>query len=140
MAKQPSKATRKNRSKFAKWIWENQVKPIIRWHARNRCEKCGASGEVKQLHCHHIDGRQNMYMLICQMNIVLLCANHHTMGQVSAHSESRTGREEFDEWLVGYKGKEIIDELARLRGCSPKLTLLDLEGIYQDNRDFLNND
>ena len=136
---QPSKKTRSKRKKFAKWIWDNQVKEIIHLQSDNKCEYCKASILTKQLHCHHIDGRQNMFMLLHLDNLMLLCATHHTLGQVSAHSQSRSGREEFDKWLIKHKRKEFIEELKYLRNNSPKLTLQDLEDRYEEYKELLNN-
>jgi len=138
MVKKPSKKTRSKRSTFAKWIWENQVKPIVRMQAGNRCAICKVDGTYKQLHCHHLNGRQNIYMLTYLPNIMLLCATHHTLSNdQAAHSQTKDGRDAFDSWLESYLGKDNIEKLSYLRRNSPKLSLQDLEDLYESYKKML---
>ena len=133
--KEPSKKTRAKRKKFANWIWENQIKPIVRLSADGKCELCGVSDKVKQCHCHHAQGRQSIFMLLHLDGLLYLCASHHTLSNdMAAHGQSQTARDAFSAWIKDYWGKERLEELERLRRNSPKLTLIDLEEVYEHNK------
>lgn len=83
------------------------------------------------LNAHHIEGRTRLSTRWDLNNGVALCPAHHTFGQISAHSQSRSGRREFDDWLIGYRGK-TLEDLEKKAFRLVKYTIDDLETILEE--------
>lgn len=122
----PSKATRSKAIKFARWIEKNYCKPIKR--SIGYCEICGNSGKQYQLHAHHIYGKKSMLMRVEMDNLICLCSVCHTQG---AHGESYDAQKDFHAKLEAYLGKDFLKALERKKNSSSKMTLLELEELYE---------
>ena len=104
---------------------ERQSKKL--WHdlamerAGNKCEFCGAT---ENLQVHHIENKGRCRKLRYDLeNACVLCAKHHTMGDISAHSKSYFGQTAFHEWLDGYLGAERLAYLYKMKYKVEKVNL-----------------
>lgn len=83
----------------SKRYWDNKCcklwSQIVILKAGRKCEKTGASGDVKQLHPHHYIGRKNKLLKFDIRNGVCLSAYEHVLGSQSAHNDP----EGFREWF-----------------------------------------
>jgi len=92
---------KKTEIKKADKEWSLQVRK------RGKCELCGKSGEMCQLHPHHYVGRKNRATRWYLPNGICLCASHHTMGIRSAHQDPEWFRGE----ILKVRGKDWLKDI-----------------------------
>ena len=115
--KKPSRKTLGN--KLDK-LW----KDIIKSRAEEFCELCARPGKD----AHHIEGRSPQSLRWCLENGVFLCFRCHRLG---VHSPSSSTQAEFRRKLIKLLGRKQMDELKRMRYKMVKLSLGDMEELYE---------
>jgi hypothetical protein len=121
----------------AKKCEEQGFKPYIRAKAGFKCEVCKRNDI--QLHVHHIEGKQTNYMRLLEANGILLCAECHKFGFISAHSDSSSGQAQFRDKLIQLKGQKFMDMLALSRRNSPKMSKEALNSLFVYYKNKLND-
>jgi hypothetical protein len=122
--------------KLARKIEEKFWKPLVKIRAGFKCEVCGDTN--RQLNSHHIEGKGNMDLRTNMENGICLCVTCHTMGQVSAHSTSYSGQQEFHQLLEEVRDPVTLQNLKRLRNHTG-MSMLELEARFENLKQTLSN-
>jgi len=125
----------KTRMKVAKKIEKDFWSPIIKHKAGFKCEVCG---KVGVLNSHHIEGKSNMQLRTNLENGICLCPGCHTMGQVSAHSTSYSGQQDFHQLLEEVRNPVMLSKLKQMRNAPP-MSMMELEDRFDLLRNMLRN-
>jgi len=85
------------------------IQELVMIARRGMCEYCDISDET--LSGHHILGKINRSVRWNLDNMCLLCANHHVIGNFSAHRSPN----DFKNWIIEIRGKEWWDKINMLK-------------------------
>jgi len=121
--KQPKDCkTASEAAKIVEKLWNE----IVKKRASNKCELCGLNN--CQLHAHHIEAKQSLYMRTSLDNGICLCAYCH----MSIHGQNGISEQKKRMNLLELaRGKAFLQKLSKERYAPEKLKTNDLQNIFE---------
>ena len=101
--------------------------------AGNKCEIC--FNDLGELDAHHIFRKQSLALRYSIDNGICLCAACHRYG---IHSPNFDDQKRTQDLIQQVKEQKVLNKLRKLKANPPKLKDSDLEKIYENLKQKLN--